>query len=67
MSRILISQRLVMTFKYRLIKQVTFSIFSFQRTVSSVPPTLVGVSVAFDGYTIAHLFKVLRMALLCGL
>ena len=30
-------------------------------------PTCVGVAVAFDGYTIAHLFKVLRLALLCGL
>lgn len=51
-----------MTFKYPCIKQVTFSICSYQRAVSSVPPTVVGVAVAFDGYTIAHLFKVSRMA-----
>lgn len=63
----LISQRYIVTFKHPCIKQATLSVFSYQRTVSSVPPTVVGCVVAFDGYTIAHLFKSLRMALLCGL
>ena len=52
-----------MTFKHPCIKQATFSVCSYQRTLSSVPPTVVGVSVAFDGYTISWVMACTRNGL----
>lgn len=59
----LISQRYIVTFKHPCIKQATFSVFSYQRTVSSVPPTVVGCVVAFDGYTIPWVMACTRNGL----